>query len=1009
MSDLLTQLEAASAEGLAPNLARFLAFLGWTEGEPVELQVLKAPREPRGGGLRWKDGLNLSAHGSTLATLTRLATEADAWGAPGVYVIFNREKPAVQFRRGPDSWHEMKDGATSDQDITHRRAGYLDLDPERADGVKGISASAGEMLAAVNRVEQLVEILTRHVPAECLGRGLSGNGCAVFFALAMLTSDPQVERLVKAVLVAAGLLLDDQAVKVDTSVSDAKRLCPAFGTMKRKGSNSTERPHRRSAFVAPAEPHRLTLAELESLVTGLRGELATDEQRAQVDAALVGGPSSRSTAARLAPNPAAAAAPSRTTDTRPVDTTHEDFQAANYAVPVASLLARLGLLAGDRPRCPGCGESDSGVAIVDHGLKCSHNRCANKGHSKGFRSAIDLVIEVEGLDPAGAIEWLRQEYPDAGIPGRRQKSPPPVSGPAPQVLHHDHQVEEMPFLPLETSHGLPTFPLEALPREMRAFVGQLANYLECPVDLPACLALGALGSACMKRFTASPRVDWTESMNIYVAIALEPGESKSPAFKQVFAPLYALQKQMVEEWKAQCERTKASNASRPKGEPPDEEPVRPRLFISDATPEKTGAILAEQGERITIASDEGTAFQQMAGMYAKNGNANIDVYLKGHDGGDFMVDRLVRDSIHLENPLLTVALAVQPTVIRGLAKHPDLRGRGLLARFVYSFPASRVGTRTFDTPPVEPEVKEAWKQLVQRLASGPLPTEPETLHFTPEAEARFHRAELEIERAMDPGRSLFSVRDWANKLRGFIARVAGLLHVAEEIVPGQARISLATVERALEVGRYFTAHTIHTLDVEMNVDPAEQSARLAWTVIERKGAARVTPAELGRWVKALRKTPDAVAALEVLCQRGYIATDPDHRGKGRAYLVKRRGGKVTQSHPKTTKVTPQVTQDPEPKTNVETPKSPLKSPVRAPGVSQPAGEHLTPTPGDLGDLGDLVTKPAENPFEPPPSPVAFAGDFAGDFPRPPSPVASSDSDELHEVDAYDVPEGEVAK
>ena len=86
-NDLLAQLEAAAAEGLAPNLARFLTFLGWAEGEPLELQALNVPADRSAG--RWRDAPGMAAHGSTLASLERLASEADKFKAQGVYLLFN--------------------------------------------------------------------------------------------------------------------------------------------------------------------------------------------------------------------------------------------------------------------------------------------------------------------------------------------------------------------------------------------------------------------------------------------------------------------------------------------------------------------------------------------------------------------------------------------------------------------------------------------------------------------------------------------------------------------------------------------------------------------------------------------------------------------------------------------------------------------------------------------------------------------------------------------------------
>jgi replicative DNA helicase len=863
LTALLDPLEAAAAEGLAPNLRRFLSFLGWKEGEVFELQALHVPADKSAG--RWKDSPGMAAHGATLAAIERLAAQGDSLKAQGVYAIFNRIDPGVQYRRGPDAWHEVPKGeGTSDRDITHRRALYIDLDPQRT---RGISASGGELLAAAKRAEQAREILLRTIPAEAIGFGRSGNGCALFVALEPMSPEGEPARLVKAALVALAGLLDDEAVKVDTSVSDAKRLCFLPGTTKRKGAHHPDRPHRRASFLGPEVPRRLALAELRALVMALREQLPED-RRAEVDKELAGPPSKGASRSKPAPGPRGA--PQRG------EPGEGACEVANRNLPVQEVLARLGLLEEDRPICPGCRESDKGVAIVGNGLKCSHNRCSNKGHSKGFRTVVDLVMEAEGIEAREALAWIRREFP-----GTLPELPPRQAAPPPEP-----DQEQAPLLPLTTPKDLPPFPVHALPPQVASLVEQLTDSLECPADLPACLALGAIASVAMKRYEVCPRGDWIEPLNLYLAVAMEPGESKSPVFRRIFGPLYKLQKKLLEVWERECERIDKDNAERDKGEPEEEKPPRPRLFVDDATPEKIGMVLAEQGERITLASDEGTAFQHMCGLYSKNGQANGGVYLKAHDGGSYVVDRATRDSIHLEAPLMTVALAVQPTVIRELALRPDLRGRGLWARFAYSFPASRVGTRTHDGPPVDPQVAQQWEELLLGITRGtmPLPESPAVIHFSSEARRRFHRAEVAIERAMAPGEAMASVRDWAGKLRGLIARLAGLLHLAEEAAPELTTIGPETIERALALARYFAAHARYTFDIEMTLDPAEQAARQAWEAIQRKGWTRVTPRDVSRAVNALRRIQDAAAALEVLRRHGCLVPARAHHGK--AYEVR---------------------------------------------------------------------------------------------------------------------------
>lgn len=118
------------------------------------------------------------------------------------------------------------------------------------------------------------------------------------------------------------------------------------------------------------------------------------------------------------------------------------FALAN-AVPIAEVLAWLCQLEGERPRCPGCGESDSGVAIVANGLKCSHDRCQGKGApvngaTRGFRTPVDLVMEVKSLDNVEAARAICERFhidvprakggdPGEPPPGRFEDEAPPAA------------------------------------------------------------------------------------------------------------------------------------------------------------------------------------------------------------------------------------------------------------------------------------------------------------------------------------------------------------------------------------------------------------------------------------------------------------------------------------------------------------------------------------------------------------------------------------------------------
>src|SRR4029450_13862491 len=94
------------------------------------------------------------------------------------------------------------------------------------------------------------------------------------------------------------------------------------------------------------------------------------------------------------------------------------------------------------------------------------------------------------------------------------------------------------------------------------------------------------------------------------------------------------------------------------------------LFVDDATPEVVAKKLLDQRGRIAVSSEEGTIFEVMRGRYSE-GRANLEVFLTGHSGRDYIVDRIGREGGVLVKPALSMVLAVQPAVIAGLGRSPE--------------------------------------------------------------------------------------------------------------------------------------------------------------------------------------------------------------------------------------------------------------------------------------------------------------------------------------------------
>jgi hypothetical protein len=369
-----------------------------------------------------------------------------------------------------------------------------------------------------------------------------------------------------------------------------------------------------------------------------------------------------------------------------------------------------------------------------------------------------------------------------------------------------------PAVPLTANAVLPMFPTDALPAWLSRWVNAEAEALQVPRDLPGMLALGVAGAAIAGKYRVMARAGWEEPTNLFVVCCLPPGERKSTAFAHATAP--------VEEYEAELCREEAPRIAQKASEHQQLEarhkhivnriakeedskkrselqqkakelaqelanhvvPDIPQLVCDDVTPEKLGNLLARQGGRILQASAEGTAFEIAKGRYSET--ANFDVYLKGHSGDPLRTGRMSRDSELVIQPALSCALAVQPDVIHGLAENASMRGRGFLARWLYSVPVSQVGHRKVKTTAVPREVSEAYRsnmlslwQLKGLVGQDGKPT-PNWLAFSPSADGILQDFQQWLEPQLAEGEDLSFLAGWGNKLAGTAVRIAGILHMA---------------------------------------------------------------------------------------------------------------------------------------------------------------------------------------------------------------------------------------
>ncbi|PFO04673.1 hypothetical protein COJ85_11620 [Bacillus sp. AFS076308] len=460
-------------------------------------------------------------------------------------------------------------------------------------------------------------------------------------------------------------------------------------------------------------------------------------------------------------------------------------------------------------------------------------------------------------------------------------------------------------------YTLPPFPVHVLPKWLRNYVESVAESTQTPIDAPGMAAISVLSTALTKQFYVRITGEWKESLNTYTILALPPGNRKSSVFKALLEPIMHYEKEererlvkKVSEQKAKMKAKQKRLEQLEKEYAKDANPTTlneicaltneiegekilslPRLITEDVTPEKLADLMAENNERMALLSAEGGGiFSIMAGRYSSDGKANLEIFLKGFSGDYCAVDRIGRAAIILNEPALTICLFLQPYVVQGVPA--IFLERGLMPRFLLSFPRSLVGHRKISPPVIEAEVKNEYLLNVKRLLYLKAAEEVQlTLHSDArQAEEAFRG---EIEKMFLDGGEMAEMKEWGSKLSGQIIRLAGLLHVAEhvhglpkfmpniEAIPNQ--IQAQTIINAQKLARYFIEHAKAAYGC-MGADQGTQDAKYLLEVIKRQDKSVIEYRVIQNLTRnRFKKAKHLKATLMELEERGFIYQTKDGR------------------------------------------------------------------------------------------------------------------------------------
>lgn len=470
-----------------------------------------------------------------------------------------------------------------------------------------------------------------------------------------------------------------------------------------------------------------------------------------------------------------------------------------------------------------------------------------------------------------------------------------------------------------------SFPTEAFPAGIEKYLKSVVAYSQVDTAMTFSAALATFALCMQGKYMVSyPSGNgWKEHLCLYLVIVAEPGETKSGTFGAVNRPirawqdekradyeksrnLYLQEKQAKEEKQKNLKKAIANLKTPPEKQQQYHEelkaitdeltelqaPISPNFIVADTTMEALADLMMETGGSAGVFGSEGDFFKIITGLYNHGVCSNLQLILNAYDGDSYMMRRVTRDT-YLQRPLLSFCLMLQPNLYQETFANAELRGRGLLARFLTCTPKSMAGKRDKrSTATLDAVNYVAYEKAMAHFLNLQQDSEkePPVLTWEQDAKERMLDYMQTIENSMRKGQPMEDCKDYANKASAVAMRIAGILHLLqtyslEQIPP----ISKETTEKAIKVHRFFFAEKLKELQ-EIETREAKLEEKLLErikkeTILKKKACVSVREIHQSlRSTRELKRKEDFELYLQALAEKNYIQVEEVEKKKSLIYI-----------------------------------------------------------------------------------------------------------------------------
>ena len=343
-------------------------------------------------------------------------------------------------------------------------------------------------------------------------------------------------------------------------------------------------------------------------------------------------------------------------------------------------------------------------------------------------------------------------------------------------------------------------PLDIFPSDVASVINKMSDIYKCPTDY---YLVGAL-AACSVAIGNSLKVATTDGRegvicSLYACIVAPSSAGKTPTLNWCFKKI----REMETKLNADFEEANKKYLLEKVDDKTAIEPVREKILTTKGTLEGVLQVVKKSKRGAVMFRDELVGLLNAMNQYNKGDDE--EQYLSIWSGTQVIQDN-VKNSLHIDNPFLTIVGGTQPKKVCEFTKNDRLES-GLVQRFLFSYPEYAIENK--DHRAKMPNF-ESYSNLIEKLLLIRELKNEKTIYLTEEAIDQYqaYSNELTSERKKDSDGYWSS---YLGKLEQYALRFSLIIECFKElkrpyVVPDA--IELDSMKNAIELCRYFEQHAL---------------------------------------------------------------------------------------------------------------------------------------------------------------------------------------------------------